>query len=231
MKTSLTIFFIAYIVYMGVTTRDSGHGSGITRKAKAYEMIKEGQSLLKDGDLVVRLNRDHISNYIKNFSTQDKSYSHGGIVLYEDGQPWVFHIINGDENPAENFKKDSLAAFCDPARNMAYGIFRYQFSRQELKRLHEIIREWRARRVGFDYAFNLASDDKMYCSEMISKALANATHDRILVKPTKVSGTEARFFSVYTKLPFSYTSKLRIVSIDALYKSPSCNLIKKYSYL
>jgi len=215
---------------MGVTTRDSGHGSGITRKAKAYEMIKEGQSLLKDGDLVVRLNRDHISNYIKNFSTQDKSYSHGGIVLYEDGQPWVFHIINGDENPAENFKKDSLAAFCDPARNMTYGIFRYQFSRQELKRLHEIIREWRARRVGFDYAFNLASDDKMYCSEMISKALAGATEQRISIATDTLASAQAAVFADYIHQSYSYVSKLRFVAIDALYTNSQCRTIKRFAY-
>jgi hypothetical protein len=70
----------------------------------------------------------------------------------------------------------------------------------------------------------------MYCSEMIGKALTKATGKRILIGTTKLTDTEAGLFSAYTHLPFTYTSKLRIVSIDNLYKTPSCHLIKEYNY-
>ena len=195
-----------------------------------YAMIREGQSLLREGDLVVRLNQDPASQFIKNFNRQDKSYSHAGIVLFEKGYPYVYHIVNGEENPDEKLRRDSLKWFCNPRKNTAYGIFRYKIDQGEVKRLKEIIHSWYVKGVQFDSAFNLATDDRMYCSEMIKKSLAGATHNRISVETTKLTGTEADLFSVYLHLPVSYTSRLRIVSIDNLYKHSSCYSIKEYNY-
>jgi Permuted papain-like amidase enzyme, YaeF/YiiX, C92 family len=195
-----------------------------------YKMINEGQTLLKEGDLVVRLNQDPTSQFIKNFNRLDKSYSHAGIVLFENGYPYIFHIVNGEENPDEKLRKDSLSRFCNPRKNMAYGIFRYNMDAREIKRLKDLIHKWYAKGVQFDPVFNLKTDDKMYCSEMIRKALARVTGKRILIETTKLTGTEARLFSAYSHLPFTYTSKLRIVSIDNLYKHSSCCLIKEYNY-
>src|ERR1700733_5665229 len=81
------------------------------RYTDPYRMIQEGALLLKEGDLVVRLNRDPLSSFIKNFNRRDKSYSHAGIVLYEKGYPYIFHIVKGEENPDGKLRKDSLRQF------------------------------------------------------------------------------------------------------------------------
>jgi hypothetical protein len=193
-------------------------------------MIKDGQSLLKEGDLIVRLSRDPASQFIKNFNQHDKSFSHSGIVLYEDGYPYVYHIINGEENPGNKLRRDSLSWFCDPRKNMAYGIFRYDMNADEIKKMKDCIHKWYAQGIQFDFAFNLVSDDSMYCSEMISKALAEATNKRIHIQTTKLTTDEASLFSAYTHLPFTYTSKLKVISIDALYTNQFCHLIKEYDY-
>ena len=193
-------------------------------------MINEGQTLLKEGDLVVRLNQDPTSRFIKNFNRRDKNYSHAGIVLYEDGYPYIYHIVNGDENPDEKLRKDSLSRFCNPRKNTAYGIFRYEMKTGEIKSLKDLIHKWYEKGVRFDLKFNLKTDDRMYCSEMISKALASATRERIMIKTTKPTPTEAGIFSLYMHLPLTYTSKLRIVSIDNLYANPYCHLVKEYNY-
>jgi hypothetical protein len=195
-----------------------------------YLMIREGQTLLKEGDLVVRLNQDPTSQFIKNLSRCDKKYSHAGIVLYENGYPYVYHIVSGEENPGEKLRKDSLSRFCNPRRNAAYGIYRYKTEPGEIKSLKSLVHNWYVKGVKFDTAFNLQTDDRMYCSEMISKLLAMATKKRILIETTKPTNTEARVFSTYMHLPLTYTSKLRIVSIDNLYTNPSCFLIKEYTY-
>jgi Permuted papain-like amidase enzyme, YaeF/YiiX, C92 family len=193
-------------------------------------MISEGQMLLKEGDLVVRLNQDPASQFIKNFNRHDKNYSHAGIVLYENGHPYIYHIVNGEENPDEKLRKDSLSRFCNPRKNMGYGIFRYDMTAGEIKRLKDLIHQWYAKGVQFDPAFNLKTNDKMYCSEMISKALAKATRNRILIATTKPTIAEAGLLSAYMHLTFSYTSQLRIVPIDNLYTNTHCYLIKDYNY-
>jgi hypothetical protein len=193
-------------------------------------MITEGQSLLKEGDLVVRLNRDPTSQFIKYFNRHDKSYSHSGIVLFENGYPYIFHIVNGQENPGEKLRKDSLSRFCNPRNNSAYGIFRYEMNAGEIKVLKDLIHKWYDNGVRFDTEFNLKTDDRMYCSEMISKVLQKATAKRIMIEPTKLTTIEARLFSTHTHLSYTYTSTLKIISIDNLYMNPFCHLINAYAY-
>lgn len=195
-----------------------------------FSMISEGETLLKEGDLVVRLNRDPMSQYIKNFNRHDKRFSHAGIVLYENGYPYVFHIINGEENPDEKLRKDSLIRFCNPRKNIAYGIFRYDMNAGEIKILRDLIHTWYNQGLQFDSAFNLKSDDRMYCSEMIRKALIKATAKRISIETTKLTNNEVRLFSAYSHHPVSYVSNLQIVCIDELYINPFCHLIKEYNY-
>jgi hypothetical protein len=195
-----------------------------------FKQINEGQSLLKEGDLVVRLNRDPSSQFIRNFNRHDKRYSHAGIVLFENGYPYVYHIVNGEENPDERMRKDSLSRFCNPGINKTFGIFRYSLDTGEMKTIKDIIHQWYAQGVRFDSVFNLNTDDRMYCSEMISKALARATHQRIQLGTTEMTNAEAMLFSNHVHLPLAYTNHLRIVSIDDLYTNPYCHLIKGFVF-
>jgi hypothetical protein len=232
MKQIILVLFISYSLYPcgGISSEQNLRSINGYHNINPYTMIENGQSLLREGDLVVRLNRDPSSRFIKNFNRHDKSYSHSGIVLFEHGYPYVFHIIYGEENPDGKLRMDSLRWFGNPTKNIAYGIFRYDMTAPEIKRLKHIIHSWYVKGVQFDNAFNLASDDKMYCSEMISKALAEATSKRMGFEPSKLSTAEAALFSAFTHLPLNYTSNLRIVSIDELYMNPFCHLIKEYNF-
>lgn len=232
MRILILILLAAYGFYSCIS-HATNHESAVTSTKKyidPFTMIREGQALLKEGDLVVRLNQDPNSQFIKNFNRLDKNYSHAGIVLFENGYPFIYHIVNGDENPGEKLRKDSLSHFGDPRKNLAFGIYRYKISVPEIKKIKNLIHNWFKKGAQFDPEFNLGSDDKMYCSEMIMKALANGTNNRILIETSALTSTEARLFSFYQHLPFAYTNNLKIVSIDNLYKNQFCDLIKKYSY-
>ncbi len=229
----LIVFLFSYCTLYSITRNIAKPKKFLVTQCTStgpYKMITEGQTLLKEGDLVVRLNRDPVSQFIKNFNSHDKSYSHSGIVLFENGYPYVFHIINGEENPGERIRKDSLKQFCSPAKNMAYGIFRYEMTPCEIKKLKDTIYKWYANGIQFDSLFNLNTDSRMYCSEMVSKALASATNNRIRIKTTGLTISEALTFSAYTHLPFSYACRLKVISIDDLYTNSFCRLIKRYNY-
>lgn len=232
MKYLIVLLFSYYTVYSftGSFIKPKTVFATHHKTVDPYKMIAEGQTLLKEGDLVVRLNEDPLSRFIQNFNRHDKSYSHSGIVLFENGYPYIFHIINGDENPDERIRKDSLKQFCSPRKNLAYGIFRYDLKPGEIKKLKDIIYKWYAKGIQFDSLFNLKTDNRMYCSEMVSKALMRATNDRIMIETTPLTNTEALTFSAYAHLLFSYTSKLKVISIDDLYTNSFCRLIKRYNY-
>jgi|SRR5450432_415029 len=228
MKNILILFSISCIIYayMDHSTNQNQPEHFID----PYALIEEGQSKLKDGDLILRLNRDPSSHFIKNYNRKDKSYSHAGIVFYENGYPYIYHILGGDENPDKKLRRDSLSRFCNPRKNDAYGIYRYDLNRMEIKNARSLIHQWYDRGIKFDNAFDYKTDDKMYCSEMISKMLSKATNNRIRISLSNLNAVEAMGFAAYAHLPLEYTSKLSVVAMDALYMNPHCQVVKKYSY-
>ncbi len=76
----------------------------------------------------------------------------------------------------------------------------------------------------------MKSDKKMYCSEMVTKAIAKATQKRMVIKPTKLTAVEARIYASYARLSMEYVNGLEVIAIDNLYRQPWCSLVNEYSY-
>jgi hypothetical protein len=195
-----------------------------------FNQIKEGKTLLKEGDLIVRSGNDMTSQLIKNFNKKDKNYSHAGIVFLQDGEPKIYHILAGVENPDAKMVTDSLEKFCYPRQNTGFAIYRYNVESAEISTMKTVVTNWYKQGVGFDSAFNLQSDDRMYCSEMIKKALARATKNRIIIATTKPSRAEALLGATRLPLPVEYISKLDLIPIDHLYVNPHCRLIARFDF-
>ncbi|HMU44952.1 MAG TPA: YiiX/YebB-like N1pC/P60 family cysteine hydrolase [Chitinophagaceae bacterium] len=195
-----------------------------------YSMVQEGEHLLTDGDLIVRFNRDPTSLYIKNFNRRDKKYSHAGLLFFEDGQPFVYHIVNGSDSSREFIIKDPFTNFCNPKENLSFGIFRYNVKPTEIKRLNILLKKWLDKKIRFDHQFNLDTDEKMYCSEMVSKAISMATHNRIATGSTKLSEAEAMFLSNHLQVPYKTLMKSGLIAIDDLYQSSFSTPVKEFNY-
>ena len=232
MKQLAMIWVISYFLSSGFSSDGVQQTASVSPGpyVNPYTKVREGQSLIKEGDLVVRLNRAATSCFIRLFNKQDKSYSHSGIVIYNSGYPYAYHIIDGQENPDGRMRRDALSEFCSPRRNKSHGIFRYDMNNEEIKKLRDQIHEWYIKGISYDPEFNLKSDDRMYCSEMISKALGTTTESRIKIGLTHLTNQDAIIFSFYTHLSFSYASNLSVISIDNSYVNPFCHTIKQYAY-
>jgi hypothetical protein len=195
-----------------------------------YDQIDEAALIVKEGDLVLRNGQEFSSQIIKNFNRTDKSYSHAGLVFFKNGYPYVYHIVPGDENPDQKLRSDSLKNFCNPRKNFGFAVYRYAIDSSERRSLKENIYNWYAKGVSFDSAFNLKTDDRMYCSEMIKKGLANATRNRITIGTTPTTKTEAQFFSTHLRLPLTYTTGLHVVALDNLFLHPACKAVKRFEF-
>ena len=82
----------------------------------------------------------------------------------------------------------------------------------------------------FDSLSNMKTDDKMYCSEMMSKGLNIATTNRIKIETTEPTDQEAKFFAPHLKVDEKYLRNLQIVTIDNLFIHPNCRLIKRFDF-
>lgn len=169
-------------------------------------------SLVRDGDLVLRSGGDAISGLFRRVNSRDKSYSHAGLVFFENGYPFVYHCTGTSADPYALLRRDSLSRYIGPSENLAYAVYRYGLGRRQVENLHDVaIRYFRERRH-FDPRFDLATDTALYCTEFVYKAVMEATGDR-------------KYFSLTSTSDFSF------VAPDNLYNRPGIRLVCKIAYI
>lgn len=193
-----------------------------------YQKIVVAKMLLQDGQLITRSDNDFESAILQNFSRRERDYSHSGIVFKEDSCYVVYHCMGGEENPGETCNREPLDSFINPLKKTAFGIFQYQLSKNETALLHAILKKYVAEKIPFDASFNLNTSDSLYCSEMIWKALRNATAGRIILPSSYINNFRPKIMGYkYNTLFFK---KFEFIGIDDLYLNPFCKEIIRVNY-
>lgn len=168
-------------------------------------------AVLKTGDVVLRAGIGPFSYMLANLNLKDKSYSHCGVVVIENGYPFVYHCIGGEDNADECLRRDSVSFFFAPSRNMGFAVVRYDMEPATIKSLTDIVHQYYQLRPLFDPKFDLHTDHELYCSEFVYKAIIKAVKDTAYL--TKSYGYERVF-----------------IGIDDLYLNPHAHFVSKVNY-
>jgi hypothetical protein len=126
---------------------------------------------LQEGDIVLRAGNDVTSNMLRQLNLKDKRFSHCGIVFSESGAWWVYHSIGSESAPDQAIKKEPLMHYWNPEDNLAIGYAHLHISRQERTKLLHTADSLYRLQIPFDMQFDLKSDDRMYCTEMVAKSI------------------------------------------------------------
>jgi hypothetical protein len=175
--------------------------------ALAFVKINNAQQSVQSGDLILRTGRDYTSEVMRRLSHRDKTYSHCGIASIENDSVFVYHAIGGEWNPDQKLRRDLFALFCNPYENRGFGIYRYSFNQEQKKEILQNARKFYKAGIMFDMQFNLDTDDRMYCSEFVYKA----------IKPA-------------LKLKTTTINHITFVAIDNLFPDTDCNEIKRVRF-
>lgn len=178
---------------------------------KAKTLTDSTQQYLKNGCVVLRRGNDVISKLFTEFNKQDKSYSHCGIAFEDSGVWYVYHSIGGEDNPDATLRKDTYEKFVNVKDNFGFGICDFYFTPTETSKLHEIVDSFFKKQVPFDMQFDLNTDHRLYCAEMVYKSIQSA----------KNSDT---FFTVSDHNGFKY------VSTDNIFTVPEAHIICRVEY-
>lgn len=185
--------------------------AGEQKITKALDSIYKYKKMVKTGDLILRTGKDFTSETMRLLSTKDKTYSHCGIASMEHDSLFVYHSIGGEWNPDEKLRRDPFEIFCNPYENRGFGIFRYKITLGERVTLVNVVHKLYNKKIMFDMKFNLATDDRMYCSEFVYKALEQATNNKIV-------------------LPTTTINHIKFIALDNLFINPFCIEIKRITY-
>jgi hypothetical protein len=194
----LAVLVLSGFVVKGFLKEDKSHGPVtvadidpvIFKNAIEWNKhaVDTAVSMLQSGDIVIRRGLGPDSYMLAQMNRKDKTWSHCGIVMVENGYPFVYHSIGGEDNPDERLRRDSAAFFFSPFHNTHIAIVRYGLSAGETERLEKIVHQYYKARPRFDMNFDLGTDDKLYCSEFVYKAVNKAVNDSAFIKPFTRSG-------------------------------------------
>ena len=202
------------------------------KKLNANETaVSEAKALLKSGDLIVRLEDDFISRLIADLSPKDKQYSHCGIITTQNNQIQVYNILPG-LNGKEGVSVTPFDTFINPQIHEKFAIFRYNIDKNETNKLLVSLQQMLDSNVTYDLKFDYKTNNEIYCSELIAKALSNATNGKLeisksFIDKTKILGVKRYFKFMNDTVDLS---KYPIVSIDNLYSNSFTKPIYKFSF-
>lgn len=208
-----TLIFLAFTAYTIHYFNYDPSPVSLEGEAKdQWASVKLDFESLCDGDLVLRHGRGFISDAIITFMNGKSEYSHSGILRIEDGRYYVYHAIGGEENETNYLKRERLELYCHPNAVLSFGIFRFETSKEILTRMDSVIQTWYRQKVEFDFDFEMKTNEQMYCSEMIWKAMEIATNNENFI-------------------PLSTVLEKPYVLIDDLYLNhPHCQKIFTHHY-
>src|SRR5688572_9271399 len=203
--------------------------SVLIERWKAINVIKDS---IREGDLILRCGNDYISESLSDFSQHEKLYSHSGIALMDEGIIYVYSNMAGEINPDEIMRRDPVDSFITPANNVAVGVYRYDITNEELEKLKTIIHGHYLNKLQFDMNFDLSTDDKMYCAEMIAKAVEDATSDRIIFSKTLINqALKEKYLKKLLERKIVPSAKVadqkEYLALDNLYFNPHCREVIK----
>ena len=237
MKKYSFILFSAFIAFACTNDRGSKNAkiaatlsdSLLSERWKVINIIADS---IREGDVVLRCGNDYISESLSDFSQKEKLYSHSGVAMMDNGTMYIYSNMAGDINPDEIMRRDLVDSFITPVHNVAVGIYRYDLTNTELEKLKNIIHTHYMNKLQFDMNFDLSTDDKMYCAEMIAKSVEQATGRRITFSKSLITPAlkEKYLKKLLEKkvIPSAKVAEQReYIALDNLYMNPHCREVIK----
>ena len=202
-------------------------------KDTIQEHIDSLKKICQPGDLVVRLGDDFISDRIRYLSVTDHSYSHAGIIVMHGNKKMVCHIYPDDfVFGADTVRYDNIDSFLNTKTNLKCALYRYDLSDREKVNFEEELNSYHKKKIHFDKKYDLNTDDKVYCSEMIYKALKKVTNNRIVIAKSFVPENMQHLIFIYFKeynFSKNIISNRKIIAMDNLYNNAHCKPIMRFA--
>jgi hypothetical protein len=209
---SLVLFFVLSSCQWNQDTKIQA-----TTTVPAHKPISDSKiadsciSFLSNGCIVLRRGNDVISDMFSQFNRTDKTYSHCGIAFKENEEWYVYHSIGGEDNPDAVLRKEPFATFVRRECNHGFGIGKVLISEKEANQVKEVVYSFYNQKIPFDMQFDLSSDDRLYCAEMIFKAFTKGLHN-------------THFF------PTTQNGRFQFVSTDNIFVNNKVTMLCRITY-
>lgn len=148
--------------------------------SKPLPSIAIHKTLLQDGDIIFRKGRSLISRIVLLTDT-NSPYSHTGVIRIKDDSVFVIHSVPAEDySESDLVKMEPIDVFCRIDRCSEISVSRLKSGLIEnIYGISEFAFEKFIQNTEFDDAFDLNTDDKLYCTELVWKTYLSAGIDLI----------------------------------------------------
>lgn len=125
----------------------------------------------QDGDLIFRRGLS-LSSHAVLLSDKNSRFSHVGMIRILNGKAFVVHAVPGEsEQEVEYLKMEPVSEFLDKEKATLGAIYRLKNADKEKNLIvAKKVEGFARKKLTFDNKYDLESDNKLYCTELIWKA-------------------------------------------------------------
>lgn len=125
---------------------------------------------INNGDVVLRCGRS-VESYAVYLTDNKTEYTHIGIIKIENSKPFVIHVVPSKSNLV---LKEELATFLNSKNASRFTIYRPSLNPQILAKVTAEAQRFYLLKYAFDNEYDLNTNQKLYCTELVLKAFQNA---------------------------------------------------------
>ncbi|MCC8154359.1 MAG: hypothetical protein LIP01_09155 [Tannerellaceae bacterium] len=126
------------------------------------------------GDIICRLGNGYLSNYFKKNSTNEKIYSHVGLVEIEKDSVFIIHAEASELTGVGKVKREPLARFLKDIKT--WGIYRIPVEAGVCQEIIFHALDYYKKETPFDLTFNNENDSEVYCTQLVANAINKAVY-------------------------------------------------------
>ncbi|MEI6883685.1 MAG: YiiX/YebB-like N1pC/P60 family cysteine hydrolase [Bacteroidota bacterium] len=166
MKPWKLIVCLLILAPVGILTA----GFLIFRSGVSCNLMVLDSVTLRDGDLVFRRGKS-IESLAVLVADNNAAYSHIGMIIMNGKKPFAIHVEPAENNdPDDRVKEESLIDFLGNEKASHFAIYRSHLRKEGLSRATVKAKSFFYGKIRFDNSYDLLTDQRMYCSELILKA-------------------------------------------------------------
>ena len=162
-------------------------GIGKTNREFKLPVSESENAKIQSGDIILREGKSFISQAFRNFSNVDKHYSHAGVAYILHGKMYVCHVVAAEGNKSDKIRLEPLESFCNPVENSSWAVYRTDIKKEQID---QALLHYFNTKISFDLNFDLKSDDKMYCTELVYKIMTTANHNKKFINLSHGNGMD-----------------------------------------
>lgn len=161
---------------------------------QTLEIPKSVMDSLKGGEVIMRKGGGFLSSQIVEVLDEPVPFSHCGIVMKTDTGLYIIHSLGRDYGDRDGVQPTSFKSFASDAIDSSICIVRPIVPDTLINSIQNTSIQYLEEGKGFDYSFDLSTDERLHCTEFIHYVYLDALKEDIYPIQTLETGVKTLLF-------------------------------------